>query len=271
MSRPCLPSLLVLACVLPACSAHQEPAAPAPTATGPGNPAPAAAVLEAHHWTLADARDRHGRRLDALFLDGHRPVQLDFSDQRLAVSNTCNRLGGSYRLQGRTLSPGKLVSTLMACTDPRLAALDREVGSRLEGPLLAELGEEDNAPRLILATAGGDRLAFLGQPTATTRYGGPPERVFLEVAAQTRPCSHPLIADMQCLQVREVHYDQAGLKSAAPGPWQNFYDPIEGYEHRPGIRNVLRVDRYTRKDVPADASAHAWVLDLVVESEQVQP
>ena len=35
----------------------------------------------------------------------------------------------------------------------------------------------------------------------------------------------------------------------------------------PGVRNVLRVQRYTRKDVPADASKYAYVLDMVVESD----
>jgi Domain of unknown function (DUF4377) len=33
------------------------------------------------------------------------------------------------------------------------------------------------------------------------------------------------------------------------------------------VRNVLRIDRYQRKQVPADASRYAYVLDMVVESE----
>ena len=32
-------------------------------------------------------------------------------------------------------------------------------------------------------------------------------------------------------------------------------------------RNVLRLQRYTHKQVPADASKYAYVLDMVVESE----
>ncbi|MBN9325065.1 MAG: DUF4377 domain-containing protein, partial [Delftia acidovorans] len=44
---------------------------------------------------------------------------------------------------------------------------------------------------------------------------------------------------------------------------------IEGYKHEPGIRNVLRIQRYKRQNVPADASAYAYVLDMVVESERV--
>ena len=91
--------------------------------------------------------------------------------------------------------------------------------------------------------------------------------VFLEVAAQTRPCTHPLIPDKQCLQVREIRYDDAGVKQGDDGEFQNFYDAIEGYTHEPGVRNVLRVKRYPVQNPPADASSRAYVLDMVVESE----
>ena len=122
------------------------------------------------------------------------------------------------------------------------------------------------SPRLTLRNAAGDQLTFAGTPTPETRYGGPGERIFLEVAAQTAPCSHPLIPDMQCLQVRELKYDDKGLKVGDPGPFGNFYATIEGYTHEPGVRNVLRVDRYEIKDPPVDAPSQAFVLDMVVES-----
>ena len=54
-----------------------------------------------------------------------------------------------------------------------------------------------------------------------------------------------------------------------PGAWRNFHGSIEGFSHTPGVRNVLRIDRYQRKQAPADASRYVYVLDLVVESETV--
>ena len=128
-----------------------------------------------------------------------------------------------------------------------------------------------DVPQLVLTNAAGDRLVFHGAPTADTRFGGPGERVFLEVAAETKPCSHPLIPDKQCLQVREIKFDDNGLRVGEPGEWQNFYDQIEGFSHQPGTRNVLRVNRYTVANPPADGSSQAFVLDMVVESELVKP
>lgn len=263
---------LLLPLALAACTgtmSTSEPAAP----TAPEPPAPPAApaapelaaALPRFHWRLQEANAADGSRIEALFVRADKPVQLDFDKGRLAISNTCNRMGGSYAVADGTLTVGRLASTMMACADPKLMALDREAGKRLEGALSMALAAGD-VSQLTLINAAGDRLVFAGTPTADTVYGGPGERIFLEVAAQTKACSHPLIPDMQCLQVRELQYDDKGLKVGTPGAFGNFYDSIEGYTHQPGVRNVLRLQRYTRQNVPADASKYAYVLDMVVES-----
>jgi len=267
--------LLALPLALAGCPKPAEQAdAPAPVTTAapeaPATPsADAATLLPQYHWQLRDATDAQGKRIDALFARADKPLQLDFKDGRLGVANTCNRMGGTYTLSDASLTIGRLTSTMMACTDNALMALDQEAGKRLEGTLKIA-ATQDGLAQLKLTTATGDTLVFAGNPTAETRYGGPGERVFLEVAAETRPCSHPLIPDKQCLQVREIAYDDKGLKVGTPGEFQPFHDSIEGYTHQPGIRNVLRVDRYTVKNPPADASPQAYVLDMVVESESVK-
>lgn len=267
--------VLFLSLTLAACTAPTQPdstATPAVAApvqeTGMAKPSAlqAALVLSGHHWRLADARDGEGKRIDALFVRADKPLQLDFNASMLSVVNGCNSMSGHHVLTGDSLTVNPMASTMMACSDRTLMALDQEIGKRLQGKLAMRIDEGD-APTLVLTNAAGDVLTFTGEMTAETRYGGPGERVFLEVAAATRPCSHPLIPDKQCLQVREVKYDDKGLKIGEPGEFRNFYDDIEGYEHRDGMRNVLRVDRYTRKDVPADASKYAYVLDMVVESD----
>jgi heat shock protein HslJ len=265
--------ILALPLALAACAKppQGEPAIP-PSATAPvadmAAAAPAdASALSAYHWRLSGAHDAKGQRLDALFVNAEKPLQLDFKDGRVGVSNTCNRMGGAYSVEGDQLKFERMASTMMACADAKLMALDQEVGKRLESS--AKFAQAGNTLTLTIST--GDVLTFTGEPTAEARYDGPGETVFLEVAAQTKPCSHPLIPSKQCLQVRELKYDDKGIKTGTDGAFGNFYQGIEGYTHDPGIRNVLRVKRHTVKNPPADGSSLAYVLDMVVESEVVKP
>jgi len=266
-------SILLLPLALAACSPAPGPAsgdaapAPAPTAADPApGAADAATTLGAYHWQLESATDAGGARIEALFANPDAALQLDFADGRVSVSNACNRMGGGFTIDGAGITFAPMASTMMACPEP-LMAMEREAGARLSGSHDFTL-EAGGPPRLVLARAEGGRLEFIGAPTARTRYGSAPERVFLEVAAERVECSHPLMPEHRCLQVREVHYDDAGLKQGT-GDWGPLYEEIEGFEHRPGMRTVLRLDRYRRSDVPADASAVVHVLDMVVEQEQV--
>lgn len=265
----CLPLLLPLA--LAACAPSPPPADPvAVDAVDAGRSVETAhggRGLDAWHWHLGEAVDADGRRIDALFVPDRRPLQLNFVEGRLSAYGSCNRIGGAYRLEDGTLRVGAMEQTLMGCERPLMAQDEAIVALLSEAALELALGADD-PPTLTLTAADGARLRFDGEPTADTRYGGPGERVFLEVAAQRAPCHHPLIADKQCLRVREVHYGEDGLRQGEPGEWTLLYEDIEGYAHEPGVRNVVRVSRYRRDPVPvpADASAIAYVHDMTVES-----
>jgi heat shock protein HslJ len=255
---------LLLLPILAACSA------PAPKPAAVAAPVDSA-TLSAYHWLLHDANDAKGARIDALFARPKLPLQLDFHGGRLGVSNTCNRLGGGYRIDNGRLDVARMAQTLMACADPALTKLDDEIGRRLQAKPRIDIRTASDGFRLRLVTDSGDTLDFVGEPTAETRYGGEGETLFLEVDAQTQPCSHPLIPNKLCLRVRERHYDANGLVAGAPGEWQPLYQDIEGYTHEAGTRNVLRVKRFAVKNVPADAPSQIYVLDMVVESEIVKP
>ena len=269
--KRCLILMLPLALAACAKTPQVEPATPPAAAPAATQPAPAdTAALSAYHWRLNEAKDASGKRIEALFVNADKPLQLDFSDGRVSVGNACNHMGGTYSVEGDKLKFDRLASTLMACTDAKLMALDEEIGKRLEAESAFALQSGD-APLLTLTGGNGDVLTFKGAPTAETRYGGPGETVFLEVAAQTKPCNHPLIPNMQCLQVREIKYDEKGLKAGTDGEFQNFHGNIEGYTHQPGVRNVVRVKRYAINNPPADGGSLAYELDMVVESETVKP
>ncbi len=260
----------LLACALAACAgtgssdkaASQQPTQAAPQGID-------AAQLPRHHWKLQDARAGDGKRIDALFARHDKPLTLDFHDGNVSVRNACNGIGGSYTLEGDTLTFGPMMGTMMACADPRLTALDGAVTTRLTGKSRIALAA-GATPSLKVTLANGDVLTFAGEETAEAKYGGPGKQVFLEVAPQRVACSHPLIPNHQCLSVREIAYGDNGVKTST-GQWHPLYEEIEGYTFQPGTRNVLRLKQFERTNVPADASRTVYVLDMVVESENVAP
>lgn len=277
MNRRLLLSLLPLA--LAACSptpsapsadAAAPPAAASTNQTTPSAPKEAS-TLNKYHWQLSEATDKSGQRIDALFARADKPLQLDFADGRINVSNACNHLGGGYHVESGKLQVDPMIHTMMACPDPAVTALDGAIDKRLHDDPAMTLQTDSDVPQLKLVTGSGDILQFSGQPTAETRYGGKGQTEFLEVAAKTVPCDHPLMPAQQCLKVRERHYDTHGLTAGTPGEWQPLKQPIEAYTHQSGVRNVLRVKRYTVTNPPADTSSVAYVLDMVVESETVKP
>lgn len=271
----------MLALAVAACGKSAPPAnSAAPAATSNAAPsasilatesavtetAAALAMLPQYHWQLTAARDKSGHLIDALFVRPDKPLQLDFTAHGIAISNTCNRMRATYSTAGDRIRMGALAATLMACPDAKLDALDRAAAQYFSGTFEFEVGK-DTPPTLTLLTATGDTLAFKGVPTAATRFGSEGTTVFLEVAPQTKPCGHPLMANAQCLYVRELHYGANGIQQGKPGDWHVLEQGIEGYTHQPGTRNALRIMRYTIANPPADGSSVAYVLDMVVETE----
>ena len=226
-------------------------------------------TLTAYHWNMSQAVDASGNS-DAQWLraESTTPATLRFSEDRLGVSGLCNAMGAGYTVKGSAIDIAPLVSTMMMCADEDLMRYEQHFGQRLAEASTWQVNESAEEPSLTLSFNNGAAWTLKGIPTAETKYGSTGETVFLEVAAETKPCTHPLIDDFQCLQVRTVNYDEQGIKQGH-GEWQHFYDSIENYEHTPGVRNVLRLKRYENKNAPADSSSYAYVLDMIVETEQL--
>jgi heat shock protein HslJ len=107
------------------------PAAVTPAAIG-------AAELEGTAWRLVE----YGPTDAPIAALAEPPVTVTFeAGGRLAGSGGCNSYGGTYALDGQSLSIGEIVSTRMACADDRamqqettiLAALDAATGLQLAG------------------------------------------------------------------------------------------------------------------------------------------
>jgi len=84
-----------------------------------------------------------------------------------------------------------------------------------------------------------------------------PREVVLQVSGLRAPCVG--VAPMMCLQVRRGEH--------ATGDWQNFYAGIEGFEHQPGYRYLIRVRETPLPpgQVPADASSIRYELVEVLD------
>ncbi|SDM40691.1 Heat shock protein HslJ [Oryzisolibacter propanilivorax] len=275
-------STLALAALMAACASgpapsSQSPVQPGQVATTPAS-MPATPLtssqppsIAAFDWELVSMADRQGNADTRWRIPGQRAPRLHFEGGRLTVHNLCNVVSSGYQIQGSTmlLLPG--AATKRACANQQLTELEQNMALYLSAPATYELrGNAGGPPLLVLHFGDGTRWEMTGTATPQSRYGGPGERVFLEVGPQRVSCSHPLMPGAQCLQIREVRYGDNGVRQST-GQWQPLQGEIEGFEFQPGMRQVLRLHRFTlRPPLPADAAPHAYVLDTVIESEQVR-
>lgn len=229
-------------------------------------------LLQGYYWQLTNATDKNGQPITSLLANPlpqqpHKPLSLSFSEQALTIQNlACNINRLNIRWQGNQFSVVQpTVSTMMACP-PAITQRESQLVALLSAQPRLSLQATPTQPVLTLTTIAGERLTFSAIPTPETRYGSQAEIIFLEVSPKTQPCDAG-VRQMQCLQVREVKYDAQGIKQPGNPNWQNFYAPIEGYEHRNDQRVILRVKKYAVKNPPADSSNAAYVLDTVIEQQ----
>ncbi len=270
---------LLTACAQPGPTAPNAPVDAPPAAATPAPTRSAntdlVRLLPGYEWELQAVRDARGQN-DARWRVGDRPPpRLAFKNGRVVVHNLCNVANAGYQLDGQQMRITRSVATLRACSEAGLMTLEQRVLQQLPtvqtAVPLAPAAPETDAPRVLLRFADSSEWELLGKPTPETRYGSAGERLFLEVAPLKVACNHPLMRNLTCLRVRDVHYAENGVKTSV-GEWRIFQGGIEGYEHREGVRNILRLNRYSlarNGQLPADAPSHAYVLDMVVESETV--
>ena len=199
-----------------------------------------------------------------------RPIVLSFDQRgRLSVASGCNGLGTSWTVKDNTLSTGDMMGTMMACDAP-LMEQERFISQLLQKrniPFSLDLNDA-NQPKLSITAADGQKYVFTGKMTPETKYQGQAETIFLEVSSQTKACTG--VAQQTCLQVKEIKYDEKGLKTQVDKDWTLFYDQIEGFQHSSNERQIIRVKRYEIKNPAADQPKYAYVFDMTVEREAVK-
>ena len=198
-----------------------------------------------------------------------KPLVLSFDDnQRLSIQTGCNNQGGTWKVEGNTIVTSPLASTMMACADDLMQQerLSADIFSEKKVPFT--LSTQNDQTILTITDSKGQKYTFLGKMTAEAKYQSEGKIVFLEISPQTKSCTG--VAPQTCMQVREIKYDDKGIKTYADKNWSLYYGQIEGFKHNPEQRVIVRVKRFEIKNPAADQSSIADVLDMVVEQEIVK-
>ena len=216
----------------------------------------AAKNLTEYNWTYQDSK-------------ASKPLVLSFDDnQRLSIQTGCNNQGGTWKVEGNTIVTSPLASTMMACADDLMQQerLSADIFSEKKVPFT--LSTQNDQTILTITDSKGQKYTLLGKMTAEAKYQSEGKIVFLEISPQTKSCTG--VAPQTCMQVREIKYDDKGIKTYADKNWSLYYGQIEGFKHNPEQRVIVRVKRFEIKNPAADQSSIADVLDMVVEQEIVK-
>jgi heat shock protein HslJ len=213
-------------------------------------------VLTAYTWQLDTGTNK--------------PMQLNFQDDhRLSVQTTCNSLTMSWQVESNEIITSQGMMTQMACSETagRQEGIALRILNERKIPFVLNLQNAQN-PTLTLMDASGKRYEFKGKMTPETKYNSQGETIFLEISPQMKACTG--IVPQSCLQVREIKYNNQGIKTHVDANWSLFYDQIQGFEHSPNERQVIRVKRYEIRNPAADQSKYAYVHDMTVERESIK-
>ncbi len=199
-----------------------------------------------------------------------KPLVLNFDDQgRLSIATSCNGMGSSWKVEHNQIVTGPLMGTLMACEPKAMQqeSVAKDLFDNRKAPFILDL-KDSQQPTLTIVSATGQKYVFTGTMTPESKYQTQAETIFLEISPETKPCTG--VAPQTCLQVREVKYNESGVKTQVDKDWTLFYDKIEGFTHTPNERQIIRVKRYEIKHPAADQSKYAYIHDMTVERSTVK-
>lgn len=199
-----------------------------------------------------------------------KPLVLTFnSSKSIHIQTSCNGLFGGYSIENQHLMTPRLAMTLIGCSGApqKQEQFAGELFGQEKIPFTLNADNVDQ-PILTLTAPSGEKIVFTGRMTPETKYKTQGETIFLEISPETKSCTG--VAPQTCLQVREIKYSEEGLKKQVDKDWTLFYDQIEGFEHTPNERQIIRLKRYEIKNPAADQSKYAYIYDMAVEREAVK-
>lgn len=220
-------------------------------------------TLMDYEWVLVKAQ-KQGADIQTLSsVINQKQSILRFDEQNISYSLGCNTYAGDYQLTQGKLTLGAMMSTQMFCDD--LSSIENKFHQRLQNSVLTITKDSHGETATLTQTNGAEILTWQGKLTPTAKFGDP-VLLFWEIQPQTVYCVDKQGHNQQCLQVRNVHYDELGIKTGA-GAWRNFYGQIEGYQHDSSLRQIIRIKAFNH---PKPHHEPVYLFDMAVETELVK-
>ena len=219
--------------------------------------------LQSYDWQLNNINSTDPITWNGSYLQTQNgKVTLNFNQNHITYNVGCNQLSNQYSLSKNTMQPiGTGISTLMGCGE--LQAREQWLAKQMQSPSELQIMETQVDAVLSQTTADGSWLQWVGKLKPEVKYGKG-ETVFLEVKPKWQYCDN--VTDKKCLEVRDINYDNQGLKTAV-GQWYILDAPIMGYRHDESAQRVLRLTRYRTPPTDTKGYGNLYQLDSVIETK----
>ena len=219
--------------------------------------------LQSYDWQLNNINSTDPITWNGSYLQTQNgEVTLNFNQNHINYNVGCNQLSNQYSLSKNIMQPiGTGISTLMGCG--KLQAPEQWLAKQMQSPSELQIMETQVDAVLSQTTADGSWLQWVGKLKPEVKYGKG-ETVFLEVKPKWQYCDN--VTDKKCLEVRDINYDNQGLKTAV-GQWYLLDAPIMGYRHDESAQRVLRLTRYRTPPTDTKGYGNLYQLDSVIETK----
>ena len=219
--------------------------------------------LQSYDWQLNNINSTDPITWNGSYLQTQNgKITLNFNQNHITYNVGCNQLSNQYSLSKNTMQPiGTGISTLMGCGE--LQAREQWLAKQMQSPSELQIMETQVDAVLSQTTADGSWLQWVGILKPEVKYGKG-ETVFLEVKPKWQYCDN--VTDKKCLEVRDINYDNQGLKTAV-GQWYLLDAPIMGYRHDESAQRVLRLTRYRTPPTDTKGYGNLYQLDSVIETK----
>ena len=218
--------------------------------------------LQSYDWQLNNINSTDPITWNGSYLQTQNgKITLNFNQNHITYNVGCNQLSNQYSLSKNTMQPiGTGISTLMGCGE--LQAREQWLAKQMQSPSELQIMETQVDAVLSQTTADGSWLQWVGKLKPEVKYGKG-ETVFLEVKPKWQYCDN--VTDRKCLEVRDINYDNQGLKTAV-GQWYLLDAPIINYRHDESAQRVLRLTRYRTPPTDTKGYGNLYKLDSVIET-----